>query len=158
MVTSTGYKEQFYAKATEIAEAAAKLTDDSATKSPGGEEWCAREVLTHLMGDASETYQRGMQRFVQEDTPELPLTPGQTNAADWAGLPLQKLATDVVGQYRAIGDWAATLTDDQLARPARVAFLKDTPLTETPSLQTWLGVTLSYHLPQHIEQLQKLCQ
>lgn len=158
MVTSTGYKEQFYAKASEIEQAAAKLTEDAAKKSAAADEWCAREVLTHLLGDAHETFEQGMKRFVQEETPELPLTPGQTYADGRETMPIDALARDVVKQYKAIGEWAATLTPEQLARPARIAFLKETPLGETPSLQTWIGVTLTYHLPQHIEQLQNLCQ
>lgn len=158
MVTSTGYREQFYAKAAEIEQAAAKLDEERAKKSPGADEWCAREVLTHLLGDADQTFQQGMQRFVNEDTPELGLTPGQTYASGREDLAIDELARRVVTQYKEIGDWTATLTPDQLARPARIAFLKDTPLTETPSLQIWLGATLNYHLPQHIEQLQKLCQ
>lgn len=153
---SAEIKDQFYARAGEIEAASAGLTEEGAAKAPASGEWCAREVLTHLLGDAHETYEQGMKRFVQEDTPELPLTPGQTYGGGREGLEIRALARDVVAEYRAIGDWAATLTADQLVRPARIAFLKDTPLTETPSLQTWLSVTLSYHLPQHIAQLQQL--
>ncbi len=159
MVTSTGYKDQFYAKAAEIEVAAAGLADAKAAQSPGADEWSARDLLSHLLGDAQGNYKEMCERFVSEDKPELPLVPGQTYSdKSREDAPIQTLLGNVVSEYKAIGDWAATLTDEQLARPAYIAFLKETPLTDSPSLQTWLGVIVNYHLPDHINQLKTLCQ
>lgn len=151
-------KAQFNAKTDEIEKLVADLNEEAASKSPADGEWCIREVLTHLSGDADQTFHDGLKRFVQEETPDLGLTPGQSYLNGRENVPINDLAKDVVAQYRQIADWAGTLTDEQLGRTARIPFLKETPLGETPTLQIWLGAMLNFHLPQHIEQLQKLRQ
>lgn len=158
MVTSAGLKQQFDAKTDEIEQLVSGVTDEQASKAPKEGEWCIREVLTHLSGDAEQTFQDGLKRFVQEETPDLGLTPGQTYAAGRENIAIDELARDVVVQYRQIADWAGSLSDEQLSRTARIPFLKETPLGETPTLQVWLGAMLSFHLPQHIDQLKALRQ
>jgi len=151
-------KAQFNAKTDEIEKLVADLNEEQAAKAPADGEWCIREVLTHLSGDADETFHDGLKRFVLEDSPALGITPGQPYTKGRENLPIQELSKDVVKQYRDIADWVGTLTPEQLDRTARIPFLKGTPLGETPTLQVWLGAMLSFHLPQHIEQLQKLRQ
>lgn len=153
---SDALKAQFNAKTDEIERLVADLNEEAASKAPAEGEWCIREVLTHLAGDADQTFHDGFKRFVQEDTPDLGITPGQTYAAGRENVPIQQLSKDVVKQYREIANWVGNLTPEQLSRTARIPFLKETPLGETPTLQIWLGAMLNFHLPQHIEQLQKL--
>jgi len=153
---SSDLKAQFNARTDEIEKLVADLTEAQAALAPAAGEWCIREVLTHLSGDASQTFHDGLKRFVKEETPDIGLTPGESYAEGREGLPIDALAKGVVAQYREIANWAGALSPDDLARTARIPFLKETPLGETPMLQVWLGAILSFHLPQHIEQLQKL--
>ena len=50
-----------------------------------------------------------------------------------------------------------SLTEEQLARPARIAFLKQARGNDEIKLGEWIALIVDYHLTQHIGQLQQLC-
>ncbi len=159
MVTSASLKDQLQEKIRAIEELTSGVSDEHAGKAPAEGEWCVKEVLSHLAGPETQSFYDGIKAFVDEDTPTYDLTPGQSyfdSAREAASV--AELRTSVIDQYSRIGDLLGSLSDEQLSRTAHTPSFKDTPLGEYPTLGTYAGALINYHLPDHIAQLQSLCQ
>lgn len=157
MATAQSLKTLFDDRAAQIEAAVAGLSEERARQKPAEGEWCVREVLYHLAGDANETFLEGINRFLEEDKPELPLTPGDVYLSperEAAGV--GELASMVAGQYRELGEMVSRLDDGQLARIGRIGFLKQARGTDEVSLSEWVSLIANYHLDLHIGQLRAL--
>ncbi|HUF53076.1 MAG TPA: DinB family protein [Dehalococcoidia bacterium] len=159
MVTSTTLKDQLEAKIRAIDELTAGVSDDAASRVPVEGEWCVKEVLSHLAGSETRSFYDGIRLFLEEDTPEYPIVPGDSHFdASREGTSVQELRENVLGQYRQIADLIGGLSEEQLGRKAYMPAFKETPLGDSPTLGLWVGGIVNYHLPSHIEQLQTLCK
>jgi hypothetical protein len=159
MVTNASLQSKFDEKAATIESAVAGVSEEQASKRPADGEWCVRDVLCHLSGDAEHSFRSDLDRFLKEDMPSLDVSPGDlywTPAREKA--PTQELAKSVAQQYRDIGTLVAGLTPEQLARPGRIAFLKQARGSDEIKLAEWINLIVEYHLNQHIGQLQTLCK
>ena len=150
MASSLG--EQMALKVVEIKEAVAGLSDEKAAKPPAAGEWSVKQVLSHLCESNYE-----FKRFVDEDTPELGIFPGQ-HGDDHRDEPLGDLLSQFESNYAEIGGFLSGLSDDQLSRKGRVALLKETPIGEYPTLGQWAGAIINFHLADHANQLRTLAQ
>lgn len=159
MVTAQSLKTMFDEKASQIESAVSGVSEEKARQAPAAGEWCVREVLYHLSGDIDQTFVQGIQRFIKEDKPELPLTPGTVyTSPEREKAPLAELASSVAAQYRQLGDWVAGLGEADLARIGRIAFLQQVRGSDEITLAEWASVIGNYHLNQHIEQLRALAK
>ncbi|SRR6266571_788489 len=155
MSTGTALSEQLSAKVNELKDAVSGLSEDKAAKAKSEGEWSAKQVLSHLCGDndALSMYEFG--RFLEEDNPDLGITPGSYgDIRKDAALP--ELLSRIDSDYATIGSFLAGLSDEQLARTAHVPFLKETPLGEYPTLGQWAGAVINFHLADHVNQLRSL--
>jgi uncharacterized damage-inducible protein DinB len=158
MVTSASLKDKFDEKASAMESIVAGVSEEKAAKRPAEGEWSARDVFCHLSGDAEHTFRDDLNRFLAEDMPALDVTPGELFwTADRESATIQELARAVAAQYREIGTFVSGLTDEQLARPARIAFLKEVRGNDEIKLSEWISLIVEYHLGQHLGQLQALC-
>jgi hypothetical protein len=159
MVTAQSLKSLFDDKAAQIESAVSGVSEEQAKRSPAAGEWCVREVLYHLSGDVDETFAQGIQRFINEDKPELPLTPGDVyTSPEREKATLQELAAAVAAQYRALGDYVAGLSNADLARIGRIGFLQQVRGSDEITLAKWATVIGNYHLNVHIEQIRNLAK
>jgi hypothetical protein len=146
---------QLSAKVQEVTEAVSGLSEEEAAKPRAEGEWCAKQVLSHLCGDDDALSMYEFQRFLDEDTPPLGIVPGRYgDQRKDATVP--ELVSKIESDYAEIGAFFAGLNDEQLGRKAHVAFLKDTPLGEYPTLGQWAGAVINFHLVDHINQLRAL--
>ncbi len=158
MVTSASLKDKFDEKASEIESTVSGISGEKASRRPTADEWSVRDVLCHLSGDAEHSFRDDLNRILDEDKPELDVSPGElywTSAREKASV--QELARSVAEQYRQIGTLVAGLSAEQLDRPARIAFLKQARGNDEIKLAEWIGLIADYHLGQHIGQLRALC-
>jgi hypothetical protein len=146
-------------KVREIKEAVSGISDEQASRQPASGEWCVKEVLSHLSGRETASFLAGLNSFLEEDTPEMDLTPGDPYfSPQREKLSCSELLSKVEEQYSGIGKFLAGLTEEQLARKAHIAFLKETPLGEYPTLAQWASAIMHFHLTEHINQLRNLCK
>jgi hypothetical protein len=158
MVTNTTLKDKFDEKASAMESIVSGVSDEKAAKRPAEGEWCVREVLYHLSVDAQHTFRDDLNRFLKENMPELGVTPGEVYLSpERENASIQELARSVAKQYRDIGAFVGGLTEEQLNRPARIAFLKQVRGSDEIKLGEWIGLIVEYHLTQHLGQLQALC-
>lgn len=97
-------------------------------------------------------------RMVNEDTPALNLTPGDSYFEQRQAKPVSELLGMIESQYAEMGKFLTGLSEEQLNRKAHIPFLKETPLTEYPTLTQWTGAIINFHLAEHVSQLQNLCK
>jgi len=159
MVSATSLQAQMDQKVREIKEAVSGVSEQQASRRPAPGEWCVKEVLSHLSGRETASFRDGLNIFLEQDTPEMDLTPGDPYySPQREKLSCSELLSKVEEQYSGIGKFLAGLTEEQLARKAHIAFLKETPLGEYPTLAQWASAIMNFHLNEHINQLRNLCK
>lgn len=135
------------------------VSEEAAGQAQAEGEWCVKEVLSHLAGSETKSFYDGIKSFLDEDTPEYNLTPGESffdESRKTAAL--ADLRSSVLDQYGRIGELLGGLSEEQLQRKAHTPGFKETPLGEYPTLANWASGLINYHLPDHINQLQSLCK
>lgn len=143
----------------ELGEALDGLDEAKAGQRTSEGEWCCKEVVSHLTGDEGESFAARLRRFIDEDTPLIGVVVGlpyYTPARQ--AMSLTELRAGVSKQYQDVADFLGSLTDEQLARKARVPLLKETPIGEHPTLAQWAGALINFHLTDHINQLRNARQ
>ena len=155
MSTGSALSEQLKSKVNEVKEVVSGLSEERATKPKAQGEWTAKQVLSHLCGDNDAFSMYEFKRFLEEDNPDLGVTPGAYGDVR-KDAPLPELVSKIDSDYAKIGSFLAGLSDEQLARTAHVPFLKETPLGEYPTLGQWAGAVINFHLADHVNQLRSL--
>jgi len=154
--TNTSLKGLFKQRANEIEEITAGITEEQANRRPAEGEWCARDVLSHLLGSEELSFEDGVRLFLKNDA-ALDITPGDPYASNKREkMTSQELSAGVVKQVRGIAQFVGGLTPEQLQETAHIAFLKEYGVTDHPTLEMWAGMMANMHLPQHVGQLREL--
>ena len=146
-------------KLQELGEVLDGLDEAKAGQRMAEGEWCCKEVLSHITGDEGESYVAGFRRFLDEDSPLIGVVVGlpyYTPARQ--AMSLSELRAGVWKQYQEVADFLGGLSDEQIARKARVPLLKETPIGEYPTLAQWAGALINVHLVDHINQLRNTRQ
>jgi hypothetical protein len=157
VVSGPSLQQQLDQKVQEIKQAVTGIDVQKAAQRPAEGEWSAKEVLSHLCGadDALSMYE--FKRFLNEETPDLGITPGSYSDVR-KDAPLSELVSKLDSDYTKIGSFLAGLNDEQLNRKAHIPFLKETPLGEYPTLGQWAIGLIQFHLNDHVQQLKSLAQ
>ena len=155
MGTGEALSAQLAAKVEEVKQVASGLNEEQASKAKADGEWSAKQVLSHLCGDDDALSMYEFKRFLNEETPDLGISPGRYGD-NRKNASVSELVAKIDTDYAAIGSFLAGLNDEQLGRKARVEILKETPLGLYPTLGQWAGAMINYHLADHVNQLRTL--
>lgn len=141
---------------TDLANACRNVDEAQASRSPEGR-WSPKEILSHLIGSGKDAHVAVMRRFLEEDTPTLDLIPENTHLTpERAAASFAQLASEAQEEYGRVADFAATLSQDQLARKARIPMLKESPLGEYPTLGQLIFGLGDFHVQFHIKHMQEV--
>uniref|UniRef100_I2PXW5 Mycothiol maleylpyruvate isomerase N-terminal domain n=1 Tax=Desulfovibrio sp. U5L TaxID=596152 RepID=I2PXW5_9BACT len=131
------------------------IDEETASRAPVGR-WSPKEILSHLLGQEGG-HDMVVKAYLEEDTPTLDLKAEQTYFSEKrAAMPVAELCAAVAAAYERMATLATTLTEEQLARKARIPMLKESPLGEYPTLESLLGGLGRYHLQSHTEHLREI--
>jgi hypothetical protein len=159
MVSGPGLQQQLDQKIRDIKQVVSGVDEQKALERPAEGEWCIKEVLSHLAGQDTANVMHRLKRILDEDTPNLDITPGvSAYDAQREQASVSKLLSTVETQYTKLGKLLNSLTEDQLARKAHVPALQGSPLGEYPTLGQWAGFVVNFHIAGHVNQLRNLCQ
>jgi hypothetical protein len=73
-----------------------------------------------------------------------------------ARMSFSELVAECEMNYQRITNFAAGLTEEQLARKAHIPKLKDSPLGEYPTLDGMINALGEYHVQSHIDHLREI--
>ncbi len=159
MVSGPTLQQQVQGKVDEIKQALTGVSEEQALKKPGTDEWCVKEILSHLTGEENAVMMYQLNRILDEETPTLTLTPGvSAYDSERENAPISQLLSNVESQYADLGKFFAGLNDEQLGRKAHIPFLKESPLGEYPTLGQWAMGIINFHLADHVQQIRTLAQ
>jgi len=119
--------------------------------------WSPKQILSHLCGPEDVGHLPILMAFVDSDTPMIDLVTGNPFFTEnRAHMSVSELVAVCEMNYQRIANFAAELTEGQLARKAHIPKLKDSPLGEYPTLKGMIDVLGAYHVQDHIDHLREI--
>ena len=132
------------------------IDEGTASKAPNGR-WSPKEIVSHLCGPKEGGLLFAIKAFVEQDTPELPLHPGDSFFSDErVRMPFSALLAQFQKQYREAAAFVAGLSPEQLGRKARIPALKESPLGEYPTLAVFIQGIAEHHIGYHVDHMREI--
>jgi hypothetical protein len=127
-------------------------------RADGPGEWTAREVICHLLGDASFDVTAFLASFARSDYPTVDLQPGQLHVtAERRGMSLKQLTDGLRAQRGQVFAYLSGLPEADLgARKLRIPLFKQFMATDEVSLAMFVGAMFDFHWNDHAGQLAKI--
>jgi len=145
-------------KAGEFSRLCDGIDEATASRAPEGR-WSPKEIVSHLCGAEGGGFEKMIKAFVDEDTPEIDLHPGETQLTERrARMSFAQLLQEFDKGYDGLADFVSRLSPRELARKARIEALKETPLGEYPTLAAFLQGVAEHHLNFHIDHMREILQ
>ncbi len=145
-------------KAQEFKRTCEGVDEETASRAPEAR-WSPKQIASHLCGPEGADLVSALKAFVDQDTPQLDLEPGNPFfSPKRASMTFADLLSQFEKRYEAVADFVSGLSDQQLSRKAHVPALKDSPLGEYPTLGAFVQGIVEYHISFHIEHMQEILQ
>jgi len=145
-------------KAGEFRRLCEGVDEATASRAPSGR-WSPKEIVSHLCGAEGGGFMTSIKAFLDEDTPEVELHPGETQLSDRrARMSFAQLLEEFDKGYSALADFVSGLSPQQLARKAHVGALKESPIGEYPPLAVFLQGIAESHITFHIDHIREILQ
>jgi hypothetical protein len=129
------------------------VDENLASRAPT-DKWSPKQILSHLCGPEDVGHLPILKAFVDSDTPMIDLDIGNPFFTEnRARMSVSELVAECEMNYQRIANFAAELTEKQLARKAHIPKMKDSPLGEYPTLDGMIYGFGAYHVQSHIDHL-----
>ncbi len=134
------------------------IDETTASRAPSGR-WSPKEIVSHLCGAEGGGLMTTIKAFLEQDTPEVELHPGQTQLSERrARMSFAQLLEEFDKGYGALADFVSGLSPQQLARKGHVQALKETPIGEYPPLAVFLQGIVEDHMAFHIDHMREILE
>jgi hypothetical protein len=132
------------------------VDENLASRAPA-DRWSPKQILSHLSGSEGVGHLPILRAFIDSDTPMIDLdTENPFFTEKRAAMSFSELVAECERNYLRIANFAAELTEQQLARKAHIPKLKDSPLGEYPTLDGMIYGLGEYHVQFHIDHLREI--
>ena len=158
MATSRGNQlaQEIRQKVAALKQVCQGVDENLASRAPT-DGWSPKQILSHLCGPEDVGHLPILRAFVDSDTPMIDLITDNPFFTDnRARMSVSELVAECEMNYQRVANFAAELTDEQLARKAHIPKLKDSPLGEYPTLEGMIDGLCAYHVQDHIDHLRKI--
>ena len=158
MATSRGNQlaQVIRQKAEALKQVCQGVDENLASRAPT-DRWSPKQILSHLCGPEGVGHLPILRAFVDSDIPMIDLdTENPFFTENRARMSFSELVAECGMNYQRVADFAAKLTEEQLARKAHIPKLKDSPLGEYPTLDGMIYGLGEYHVQFHIDHLREI--
>jgi hypothetical protein len=143
-------------KAEEFKKLCEGVNEGIASRAPEGR-WSPKEIVSHLCGPQDRGLLSAIKSFLEQETPELALQPGESFFSDERSRKtFRELLAQFERQYSDVAAFVAGLSPQQLSRKAHIPALKESPLGEYPTLAAFIQGIAEYHITFHIDHLREI--
>jgi hypothetical protein len=145
-------------KVEELNKLCENVSEATASQAPP-DRWTPKQILSHLLGHEGGGLVKTVRTFLEQDTPEIDLDPGNHFYTEKRSqMTFVQLLAEVKREYGRMADVVAGLSSEQLARKAHIPALKESPLGEYPTLATFVSGIAEHHVGFHINHMQEILQ
>jgi hypothetical protein len=158
MATSRGNQlaQEIRQKVAALKQVCQGVDENLASRAPT-DKWSPKQILSHLCGPEDVGHLPILKAFVDSDTPMIDLDIGNPFFTEnRARMSVSELVAECEMNYQRIANFAAELTEKQLARKAHIPKMKDSPLGEYPTLDGMIYGFGAYHVQSHIDHLREI--
>ena len=132
------------------------ISEETASRAPG-DRWSPKQIISHLCGPEGTGLLPALRLILEQDTPLLDLKPEDPfYTGKRTHMSMAELLEEFEKEYLGIAALAEGLSEDQLARKARVPMLKETELGEYPTLASFLAGLTDFHMDFHIKHMKEI--
>jgi len=145
-------------KAEEMSSLCRGLSEEAASRAPEGR-WSPKQIISHLCGPEGVGLLPALRLILEQDTPlidlkaEDPFFTGKRTS-----MTMSELLTEFRKEYLQIADFVAGLSEVQLQRKAHIPMLRESNLGEYPTLASFVGGLMDYHMDFHIKHMREIMQ
>ena len=145
-------------KAEEMSSLCRGLSEEAASRAPEGR-WSPKQIISHLCGPEGVGLLPALRLILEQDTPlidlkaEDPFFTGKRTS-----MTMSELLAEFRKEYLQIADFVAGLSQVQLQRKAHIPMLRESDLGEYPTLASFVGGLMDYHMDFHIKHMQEIMQ
>ena len=157
MATSRGNQlaQDIRQKVAALKQVCQEVDENLASRAPT-DKWSPKQILSHLCGPEDVGRLPILRAIVDSDTPMIDFDIGNPCFTESrARMSISELVAKCEMNYQHIANFAAELTEEQLARKAHIPKLKDSPLGEYPTLGRMINLLGVYHVQDHIGHLRE---
>ncbi len=158
MATSRGNQlaQEIRQKVAALKQVCQGVDENLASRAPA-DRWSPKQILSHLCGPEGKGHLPILRAFIDSDTPLIDLDAGNPFFTEnRARMSFVELVAECVMNFQRVADFAAELTEEQLARKAHIPQLKDSPLGEYPTLEGMINGLGEFHVQFHIDHLREV--
>ena len=132
------------------------VDERTASRAPEGR-WSPKEIVSHLCGPQGGGLLSAIRSFLEQETPELPLQPGDSFFSDERSrMTFGELLAQFERQYNDVAAFVAGLSPQQLSRKAHIPALKESPLGEYPTLEAFIQGIAEHHIAYHVDHMREI--
>lgn len=144
------------ATVAEFKSTCSEVDEATALRAPAGR-WSPKEIVSHVAGPDGRGLVPLLEMFTTADTPLIEIVPEQTNMTQARlAMSFAQIAALAAQRYEEVARYAEGLKAEQFDRKAHVPVLKESPLSEFPTLEAMIGGLGQYHLSMHTEHLREI--
>jgi hypothetical protein len=143
-------------KAADLKQVCQGVDEKLASRAPA-DRWSPKHIISHLCGPEGVGHLPLLRAFIDSDIPMIDLdTENPFFTEHRAAMSFSELVAECELNYQRLADFAAELTEEQLARTAHIPKLKDSPLGEYPTLDGMISGLGEFHVQSHIDHLREI--